>query len=53
MIREFFFPKLEEMDMGDVWFQQNGATARTAWCSMELLRKNFHGRLISLRGDLA
>lgn len=52
MIREFFLPKLEEMDLGDVWFQQDGATAHTARCSMELLRENFHERLISLRGDL-
>ena len=45
MIEEFFLPHLEEMDVGDEWFQQ----ART---SMELLREHFPGRLISLRGDL-
>ena len=52
MIEEFFLPHLEEMDVGDVWFQQDGATAHTAWSSMELLRERSPGRLISLRGDL-
>ena len=40
------------MNLGDVRFQQDGATAHTARCSMELLRENFHGRFISLRGDV-
>ena len=52
MIEEFFLPHLEEMDVGDVWFQQDGATAHTARASMELLREHFPDRLISLRGDL-
>ena len=51
-MNEFFLPHLEEMDVGDVWFQQDGATAHTARASMELLREHFPGRLISLRGDL-
>ena len=52
MIEEFFLPHLEEIDVGDVWFQQDGATAHTARASMELLREHFPSRLISLRGDL-
>ena len=52
MIEEFFLPHLEEMDVGDVWFQQDGATAYTARAPMELLREHFSGCLISLRGDL-
>lgn len=52
MITTFFLPKLQEMNIGDVWFQQDGATAHTARCSIELLRENFPNRLISLRGDL-
>ena len=52
MIEEFFLPHLEEMDVGDVWFQQDGATAHAARASMELLREHFPDRLISLRGDL-
>ena len=52
MLEEFFVPRLDEMDLGDVWFQQDGATAHTARSSMALLREHFSGRLISLRGDL-
>ena len=52
MIEEFFLPKLEEMNLRDVWFQQDGATAHTARTSMALLREHFPERLISLRGDL-
>ena len=48
MIEELFLPDLEEMDVGDVWFQQDGATVHTARASMELLRKHFPGCLISL-----
>lgn len=52
MIEEFFLPQLEELDLGDVWFQQDGATAHTARISMELLKNTFPERLISLRGDV-
>ena len=52
MIQEFFLPTFNEMDVLDVWFQQDGATEHTAHVSMTVLRQHFPGRLISLRGDL-
>ena len=52
MIKNFFEPALEEMHLGNVWFQQDGATAHTARASMTVLRAKFPGRLISLRGDI-
>jgi hypothetical protein len=52
MIQEFFLPKLDELGVRNVWFQQDGATAHTARASMALLREHFPQRLISLRGDL-
>ncbi|KAL1488966.1 hypothetical protein ABEB36_014749 [Hypothenemus hampei] len=52
MIQEFFLPALNEMDVGNVWFQQDDATAHTAQGSMAILRQHFPTRLISLRGDL-
>ncbi|PNF42004.1 hypothetical protein B7P43_G12994 [Cryptotermes secundus] len=52
MIKNFFEPALEEMHLGNVWFQQDGATAHTARASMTLLRAKFPGWLISLRGDI-
>lgn len=52
MIENFFLPSLENMDVGEVWFQQDGATAHTSRISMRLLRETFPGRLISNRGDI-
>ena len=52
MLSSFLFPKLYEITLGDVWFQQDGATAHTARDTMQLLREHFPERLISLRGDL-
>lgn len=51
MLSSFLFPKLDEITLGDVWFQQDGATAHTARDTMQLLREHFPERLISLRGD--
>ena len=44
--------EMEEMDVADAWFQQDGATAYTAWRSIEVLQEMFPGKLISLRGDV-
>ncbi|XP_039282917.1 uncharacterized protein LOC120351044 [Nilaparvata lugens] len=56
MLQTFLQPKLEELaeeqDLGEIWFQQDGATAHTVRISMDLLREMFPGRLISLRGDV-
>jgi hypothetical protein len=52
MLEEFFFPRLDELDLGDIWFQQDGATAHTSRASMAVLREHFPERLISIRGDL-
>ena len=52
MIEEFFLPSLEETDIRDVRFQQDGATAHTARDSLGLLRSIFPDPLISLRGNL-
>ena len=52
MLQEFFFPRLDKLDLGDIWFQQDGATAHTSRASMAVLREHFPERLISIRGDL-
>jgi len=45
MLDNFFEPQLEELmeetNMGDIWFQQDGATAHTARVSMTKLRQMF------------
>ena len=54
MLQNFLQPRMEEIveneGFGDVWFQQDGATADTARISFNVLRHT--GRLVSLRGDL-
>ena len=40
------------MQIDQIWFQQDGATAHTARISLKVLRQMFTGRLISSRGDV-
>lgn len=51
-IEEFCPPGHEEMGVGDVWFQQDGATAHTARATADLLREHFPHRFTALRGGL-
>lgn len=51
MLQTFVQPKLQQLN-GEVWFQQDGATAHTARASMSVLNQMFPGRIISQRGDL-
>ena len=44
---EFSFPKIEEDDMDDIWFQQEGATCHSANVIIDLLRTVFENRIIS------
>jgi hypothetical protein len=37
----FFLPKMQELDLHDMWFQQDGATCHTARATMDLLRGEF------------
>ena len=52
MLQEFFFPRLDEFDLGDTWFQQDGAMAHASRALMAVLREHFAECLISIRGDL-
>ncbi|XP_053949535.1 uncharacterized protein LOC128857797 [Anastrepha ludens] len=52
MITNFLWPELEDMDVDDMWFQQDGATCHTANETMALLREKFDGRIISRCGDV-
>ncbi|EFN78033.1 hypothetical protein EAI_06421, partial [Harpegnathos saltator] len=51
MINQFFVPKLQDMDVDDMWFQQDGATCHTARETIQLLHESFPGRVISRFGD--
>ena len=38
MLNEFLFTKIEEEDIGNIWFQQDGATCHTAKATLNVLR---------------
>ena len=52
MLNEFLFTKIEEENIGNIWFQQDGATCHIAEAILDVLRPVFEGRIISHRADV-
>ena len=52
MLREFLFTKIEEKDIGNIWFQQDFDTCHTAKATVDVLRPVFEDRIISRRADV-
>ena len=52
MLNEFLFTKIEEEDIGNIWFQQDGATCHTDEATLNVLRPVFEDRIISRRADV-
>ncbi|GFS51117.1 transposable element Tc3 transposase [Trichonephila clavipes] len=52
MITNFFIPELNNHDIQELWFQQDGATCHTARTSIDLLKDTFGNRLISRFGPV-
>ena len=52
MFNEFLFTKIEEEDIGNIWFQQDGATCHTAQVTLDVLVPVFEDRVISHRADV-
>ncbi|GFX13037.1 putative DD41D transposase [Trichonephila clavipes] len=52
MITNFFIPELNNHDVQELWFKQNGATSHTARATINLLKDSFGDRLISLFGPV-
>ncbi|GFW38846.1 uncharacterized protein TNCV_3882131 [Trichonephila clavipes] len=50
MITNFFIPELNNYDVQEMWFQQDGATCHTARATIDLLKDTFGDRLISRFG---
>ena len=48
MLNVFLFTKIEEEDIGNIWFQQDGATCHTAEATLDVMRPVFEDRIISL-----
>ncbi|GFV94526.1 uncharacterized protein TNCV_3048191 [Trichonephila clavipes] len=52
MITNFFIPELNNHDVQELWFQQDGATYHTARATIDLLKNTFGDRLISRFGPV-
>ncbi|GFU74991.1 DUF4817 domain-containing protein [Trichonephila clavipes] len=52
MITNFFIPELNNHDVQELWFQQDGATCHTARATIDLLKDTFGDRLISHFGPV-
>ena len=52
MLNEFLLTNIEEEDIGNIWFQQNGATCHLSEATLNVLRPVFKDRIISRRVDV-
>ena len=52
MLNEFLFTKIEEEEIDNIWFQQDGATCHTSEATLDVLRPVFKDRIISCRADV-
>ncbi|GFX59249.1 uncharacterized protein TNCV_4304811 [Trichonephila clavipes] len=52
MITNFFIPELNNHDVQELWFQQDGATCPTARATIDLWKDTFGDRLISRFGPV-
>ena len=51
-VKRLLFTKIEEEDIGNIWFQQYGATSHKAETTLDVLRPVFEDRIISRRADV-
>ncbi|KAG8297997.1 hypothetical protein J6590_108292 [Homalodisca vitripennis] len=52
MITDYLWPEIEDRDLDNMWFQEDGATCHTSNETMALLCEKFNGRVISRRSDV-
>lgn len=52
MLRDYLPSSVEENDMDDVWFKQDGDTCHTASIETNLSRTVFENRIINRNGDV-
>ncbi|GFX86803.1 uncharacterized protein TNCV_3750761 [Trichonephila clavipes] len=52
MMTNFFIPELNNHDVQELWFQQDGATCHTARATIDLLKDTFGDHLISRFGPV-
>ncbi|GFW33706.1 uncharacterized protein TNCV_2212381 [Trichonephila clavipes] len=52
MITNFFIPELNNHDIQELWFQQDGATCHISRATIDLLKDTFGDRLFSRFGPV-
>ena len=52
MLKEFMFTKIEEQNIGNIWFQQDAATCHTAEARLDVLCSVFEDTIISRRAEV-
>ncbi|GFV73348.1 uncharacterized protein TNCV_2010871 [Trichonephila clavipes] len=52
MITNFFIPELNNLDVQELWFEQDGATCHTARATIDLLKDTFGDHLMSRFGPV-
>ena len=52
MLNEYLLTKIEEKDIGNIWFQQDSATCHTAEATVNVLRPVFEDRIIGRISDV-
>ena len=52
ILNEFLFTKTKKEDIGNIWFQQDGATCQTVEATLDVLRPVFEDPIISRRADV-
>lgn len=52
MMTVFLWSEIEDMDIDDMWFQQDGATCHTVNEAMALLHEKFNDHVISCHGNV-
>ena len=50
--QDYLWPELDELDINDMWFQQDGATSHTVRVTIDLLKGKFGERVISKNGPV-
>lgn len=52
MLTEFVWPKLNELNVNELWFQQDGATSHTSRETIALIATKFGDRIISRNSEV-
>ena len=52
MVEDCLWPELDELDINDMWFEQDGATSHTARVTIDLLKGKFGERVIPRNGPV-